>query len=151
MVQSSEHTPQVILNSEISGVSILHNCRFTFVNAKFEKISGQNANVLMGRDFQDIAVNKDKAYVVEKIEKCENGRIYNCLMNISINDMNGKVIPVVVFCSRTTYKGVNAVLGTIRNATASNEVDDFYRTHMNPGNIEQLIDYIIESSLKTCF
>lgn len=105
-----------LVESALIGVYIFQDDRMTYVNHRFEKITGYNREEIYTMNILEGIVPEDRQIIVSNMQKLMNGT-KEVTQHIRVVKKDGSIADLEIQSTLTIYKGSPAVIGTMLDIT----------------------------------
>ncbi len=113
-LKESEEKYRAVAEESITGVYILQDGKFKFVNKRFCEFFGYSYEEITDRlGSLDLTYPEDRHIVQQNIDARMKGHSTTSEYEIRALKKNGEIFPIRVFGSIATYKGKPAIIGTL--------------------------------------
>jgi PAS domain S-box-containing protein len=119
----SENQFRALAENSITGICLMQDGVFQYINPKFTEIYGYNIQEMIGMPWEAIVHEDDRAFVLENIHKREGGESDSVHYEYRAISKDKSIVHVEVYGSRAVYKGRPAILGTILDVTARKQLE----------------------------
>lgn len=119
----SENQFRALAENSITGICLMQDGVFQYVNPRFAEIYGYDIHEMIGMPWEEIVFEDDRSLVRESIRKREAGETDFVLYEYRAISKDKSIIHVEVYGSRATYNGRPAVLGTVLDVTARKKLE----------------------------
>ncbi|MBM4294492.1 MAG: PAS domain S-box protein [Deltaproteobacteria bacterium] len=127
-IAQSEARFRTVIESSLSGVYLIQDDQFVYVNPRFAQIFGYRTDEIVGRLSQgDLVHPDDRATVTENIRRRLAGEIDSVHYTFRGLRKDGAVINVEVLGRRVEFLGRPAVIGTIMDITQRRQAEEQLR------------------------
>lgn len=116
-LRESEEQFRALVEQSITGIAVIQNSVFAYVNPRMAEILGYQAEELINMSPPDIVVEADREKVRESIRKRMSGELQSEHYSFFIKRKDDKERLVEVYSSSITYKGRPAFLSTLLDIT----------------------------------
>ncbi len=128
-----ENLFKVLSCNPLTGVYVMRDGRFLFVNPQFERCTGYSENELLGMSPQRLVFPEDRELVKENAVKALNGEVPS--YEYRVVDKSGEMRWFLENVTSIRYRGEEAVLGVIVDITERRRIEEILRTLSNSSTI----------------
>ncbi len=124
-LKESEMKFRCLVEHSLTGVYLIQDNVFRYVNPQLAKIFGYSPEDLIEKKGpDDLVYPEDRAVVRENIRKRLDGEIESVNYEFRALKKNGEIFYIEVFGTRTFFNGRPAVIGTLMDITERKEAED---------------------------
>ena len=117
-VLESEHRFRALIEQSISGIYVIQDGRFAYVNPRFAEILGYgHPDEIVGREVASVVDEHDRATVVENLRRRFTGEATSIAYTLTALRKDGSPVELGVHGSIARYKGAPAVIGLAQDVT----------------------------------
>ncbi|MFY9329859.1 MAG: PAS domain S-box protein [Georgfuchsia sp.] len=141
---SAEEQFRSLVEQSISGIYIIQDGKFAYVNPRFAEIRGYfSANELIGQDPMPLIAEKDRSSVAENNHHLLSGNKRSCDYSFTALRKDGSSVEVGVHSSMASYRGRPAIIGIMQDISEKKRLAaelDNYRQNLE----EQVLKRTVE-------
>jgi PAS domain S-box-containing protein len=123
-LSESEKKYRDLIEKSFDGIYILQDNVFTFVNKRFEEITGYTAEELENTSFGKLVAPESLELVSERVSKRLKGEEVPSHYEFTALNKNGDRIQVELFATSVIYNGKPAIQSSIRDVTERKILQD---------------------------
>ncbi|MEK7438048.1 MAG: PAS domain S-box protein, partial [Pseudomonadota bacterium] len=124
-LRDSEGRFRSLIEQSITGIYIIQDGKFTYVNPRMVEITGcDSAEALIGRDALSLVAEKDRDRVAQSMRERIEGEVPRTAYEFSLEHKDGAVIEVGVHSSRAIYQGRPAVIGLMQDISEKKRAEE---------------------------
>jgi two-component system cell cycle sensor histidine kinase/response regulator CckA len=113
-LRESESKFRGLSEQPMTGIYVLQDNIFRYVNSQFAEVFGYHENEIVGKMGPGaLASRDDRAAVLENIDKRISGEVDSMHYEFQGMRKDGRPVSVEVYGSRTAYRGKPAIIGTL--------------------------------------
>lgn len=117
-LQEAETKYRSLVEETLTGVYLVQDNRFIYVNPRMAEIYGYTQDELIGTNPLDtVAIPEEREQVMENIRKRLSGEAKSIRYSFKSKRKDGYIIDVEVYGSRTIYNGKPAIIGSLMDIT----------------------------------
>lgn len=117
-LQEAEAKYRSLVDESLTGVYLIQDGRFAYVNPRFAEIFGYEQDEIVGKKFvADLAAPDYREIIQENVRRRAEGEAKSVHYDFKGLRKDGRVIDVEAFGSSTTYLGRPAVIGALLDVT----------------------------------
>jgi PAS domain S-box-containing protein/putative nucleotidyltransferase with HDIG domain len=131
----SEAKYRGLVEQDLTGIYIIQDGRFVYVNPHFAQIFGYDENEVVGLDARQLVAERDRALVLDNLHKSIAGETQGIQYEFRGQRKDGTWIDVGVHGSRAVYQGRPAVIGLLQDITERRKAQEQKRLYLS--QIEQ--------------
>lgn len=111
-----------LVEQSLSGIYLIQDERFTYVNPTFARIFGYSVDEILALpSFAKLVVEEDRALVAENLRRRTDGEVKDIRYSFRCMHRDGSRFTVEIHGARTTMHGRPAVIGTLIDVTERRE------------------------------
>jgi PAS domain S-box-containing protein len=122
--RSSEDRFRTLVEQSLTGIYVIQDDRFAYVNPTMEKITGFSAEELSACPALEFALPEDRGIVAENIRKRMAGLIQEAHYTLRLRRKDGTVAHVEVRGAISEFNGRRAILGSMMDITLRKEAEE---------------------------
>ena len=149
-LRESENLFRDLTEKSLVGIYLIQNGLFRYVNSRFAEILGYNAHELIDTiHYEETVLPEDRSKVAERVRKRESGKVSSIQHTFRAVTKIGEVRNVEVYGSRTSYRGMPAVIGTLLDITDRVRSEELLKQaeEMYRGVFENAVEGIFQTSV----
>ena len=117
-LRESEQMFRDLTEKSLVGIYLIQDGVFRYVNSRFAEILGYETQELIETiQYEETVLPEDRPKVLERVRERESGKVSSIQHTFRAVTKKGEVRNVEVYGSRTTYRGMPAVIGTLLDIT----------------------------------
>jgi PAS domain S-box-containing protein len=132
-----------LVEQTLTGIYIIQQGRFVYVNPHLADLFGYSPGELTGKPFPELVAESDRALVAENIRRRIAGEIKSVQYEFRGRRKDGSSFDVGVHGSRSVYNGQPAVIGLLQDITQRRKAEKQSRIHL--AELEQAMMGTIEA------
>jgi len=127
----SEQRFRVLVEQSMTGIYIIQDGRFTYVNPRMVDIFGyESADELVGRDPLSTVAEMDRERVAQSMRERIEGEVARVGYEFSVRRKDGSLTEVGVFSTRANYRRRPAILGMIQDISEKKRSEAQVKSYM---------------------
>jgi len=124
-LRASEEPFRALVEQSITGIYIIQDGKFAYVNPRFAEIRGfDSADELIGRDPMSLIAEKDRDTVMENNRRLLAGEALNVSYAFTALRKDGSTVEVGVASAAPIYHGRRAIIGMMQDITEKKRAED---------------------------
>jgi len=120
----SEAKYRVLVEQDLTGIYIIQEGRFVYVNPHLAQLFGYAPEQLVGMEFRELVAEPDRAMVEEKVRQRVAGEVKSMQYNFRGRRKDGSWFDVGVHGSRASFGGRPAVIGLLQDITERTKAEE---------------------------
>lgn len=130
-LRAAEEQFRGLVEQSISGIYIIQDGRFVYVNPRAAEIFGYaEAEELVGREPADLVAEKDCGLVAENIRRRLAGEVKSIAYTFTGLRKDGMTVEIGAHGSLATYRGRPAIVGVLQDITERKRTEEEARRHL---------------------
>ncbi|MBI5141530.1 MAG: PAS domain S-box protein [Nitrospirae bacterium] len=138
VLMESEEQFRALVEQSITGIAVIQNGVFVFVNSRLSEMFGYRSDEMTGRHPPDFVLESDRDMVRESLRKRMSGEIDSERLTFRVARKDGSERHVELFSKAMTYKGSRAFLSTLMDITEQKSLEEQLRQAQKMEAIGQL-------------
>ncbi|MGA8007374.1 MAG: PAS domain S-box protein, partial [Burkholderiales bacterium] len=139
----SEAKYRGLVEQNITGIYIIQDGRFVYVNPHLAELFGYRPEELAGKEFRELVAEPDRARVEESVRKRIAGEIESIQYDFRGRRKDGSWFDVGVHGTRALFHGRRAVIGLLQDITARRKSEEQAKVYTD--QLEQAMMGTIEA------
>jgi PAS domain S-box-containing protein len=124
-LRAAEEQFRGLVEQPISGIYIIQDGRFAYVNPRYAEILGYgSADELIGRDALSMVAEEDQGTVADMMQRPIEGNRPSVSFSFTAVRKDGAVIEVDVHGGRASYKGRPAIIGLMQDISEKKRAEE---------------------------
>lgn len=116
-IRANEEKYRALIESSLTGVFMMHENKFEYINDKFSMITGYAHDELMNIGFADLAVPEEKEKVLYDKDFCNEYANNTCIKEFRIIHKNGEILFIDLFARISLVHNKKFLIGNILDIT----------------------------------
>ena len=116
-LRESDERFKSLVEQSITGIYIIQDGAFTYVNPRLAEIVGSNPSELIGKSVEELVPRKVRALVRDKIKHRIDGSEKTSQYTLTLKRKDGSTVDVGIHSAQATFEGKPAIIGMMQDIT----------------------------------